>query len=247
MTDIVCPSGFAGTIRNMKAKEAQLLADKAKMKQGEAMNGLLAGCWLNTSSFGIYKDFATQGVNWRKVLVCDRFYALTRIRIATYGDPYFFKFRCENEACTLKKHQEWEVNLSELPVKALPETTKKHLLETGNRFEATLKDGRKLWFRLQDGEGEHAASLAVQEQKDLLVVAMRSRVLEVDGVDWANATKRDEFLGDMDMQELLDTVEKFDAVDGGVETNITVACERCDDEQVISLPFDTGFFLPRKK
>jgi hypothetical protein len=242
-TTIVCPSGLSGEIRGLKGKEGKLLADRSAARAGSTFEKLLSGCWLQTLDPGIYALPDGAALDWSKVLVADRFYALLEIRALTFGDDYAFAVQCKNAGC--RERFEWELSLRKLPVKPLSEAAKA-AFKAGNRFETKLpRDGRRVWFRLMTGGDEARAAAALKGGRDgMLLTALALRIVEIEGV--AERDKR-AFLEDMEMGDATALLDQFDAVDGGVETTIEVECPSCFNVQEIELPFEPGFFLPRAK
>ena len=238
---IVCPSGLSGEIRKLKGKEAKLLGDRAAARSGSMFDSILDGCWLRTLDPGIY-DLGEGQPSWSKVLVGDRFYTLLRIRALTFGEVYPFATQCSSAEC--RERFEWEINLSELPVKPLPESSKE-ALRAGNRLQARLESGERVWFKLLTGADEVRASKNLKTSRDgALLAALGSRIIEIEGV--AERQKRT-FLEDMDLDEMAALLDRFDEADGGVETSIEIECPHCYSIQDIDLPFGRGFFLPRAK
>lgn len=245
MSVIVCPSGLQGEIRGLKVKEANLLADRAGLKKGTALDNVLAGCWLGTLDAGPYA-WAEVGkpIDWSKALVCDRFYTLMRIRAETFGEEYAFKLQCTSNSCG--ERFEWELKLCDLPVKQLPESSRVTVLAGDNRFETTLDDGRRCWFALQTGANEVAAAAALRSASSrIIVTALASRIHEIEGVPKGIAVSR--YLDELGMREIFKLLELFDEVDGGIETDIDVECPSCGMEQSVSLPFGADFFIPKTK
>jgi hypothetical protein len=242
-TTIVCPSGLSGEIRGLKGKEGKLLADRSAARAGSTFEKLLSGCWLQTLDPGIYELPEGAALDWSKVLVADRFYALLEIRALTFGDDYAFAVQCKNAGC--RERFEWELSLRKLPVKPLSDAAKA-AFRAGNRFETKLpRDGRRVWFRLMTGSDEARAAAALKGGKDgMLLTALALRIVEVEGV--AERDKR-AFLEDMEMADATALLDRFEEVDGGVETTLEVECPSCLGVQEVELPFERGFFLPRAK
>src|SRR5512140_1005118 len=96
---ITCPSGLSGEIRGLKGKEGKLLADRSAARSGLLFDRILAGCWLATLDSGIYALDEGEALDWSKVLVADRFYALLQIRSLTFGDEYAFQVQCQSAGC----------------------------------------------------------------------------------------------------------------------------------------------------
>jgi len=240
-THIVCPSGLAGEIRGLKGKEGALLSDRNAARAGALFEKLLANCWLSTTDAGIYELPENGALDWSKVLVADRFYALLQMRARTFGDEYAFSVQCVNAAC--RERFEWTLNLQELPVVPLPDASKS-AFKAGNRFEATLpRDGRRVWFRLMTGADEARAAQALKAGRGAgpLLTALALRIVEVEGVPPHDKRK---FLDELELADAATLLDQFDAADGGVETDIQIECPACFGVQDIQLPFERGFFLP---
>ncbi len=240
---ITCPSGLTGTIRGLKGKEGKLLADRNAARSGATFDQILAACWLSTEDAGPYEALDKTPLDWAKVLVADRFYALLKIRALTFGDTYAFSVQCAAASC--RERFEWEIRLSELPVRTLPAETLA-AFQAGNRLETRLpRDGRKVWFKLLTGADEQRAAKAIKAgQGGLLQAALLARLVEVEGVA---SSERRAFLDELELADQVALLDRFDEADGGVETSIEVECPSCLSVQELDLPFERGFFLPRAK
>jgi hypothetical protein len=242
-THIICPSGLAGEIRGLKGKEGKLLSDRSSARAGATFEKILAGCWLSTTDPGLYELSDDGTLNWSKVLVADRFYALLQIRAQTFGDDYAFSVQCATASC--RERFEWTLNLQDLPVVPLTDAAKA-AFRAGNRFETALpRDGRKVWFRLMTGADEvRAASVLKAGREATLLTALGLRIVEIEDVP---DQERRKFLDDMEMADAAALLDQFDQADGGVETTIEVECPACLGIQDVQLPFERGFFLPTAK
>src|ERR1700755_725446 len=140
------------------------------------------GRWLATSDFGIYERPASGALDWSKVLVADRFYALLQIRALTFGGEYAFSVQCQSAGC--REGFEWTLDLDALPVRRLSDKAKAPF-KAGNRFETRLlRDGRKVWFRLMTGADEARAAAAMKGSRDgMLLVALAQRIVSIAGVE----------------------------------------------------------------
>jgi len=240
------PSGLAGEVRKLKGTEADVLADRKAARKGETFDKVLAGCWLKTEDPGPYRVADGGSVPWGKVLVCDRFLALMVIRIATYGPLYTFKAHCDERERGCGARFDWEVNLeTQLPIFDLPEDSRAAIREGRNRFNAEA-EGRRVVFKLQTGEDEwRAGKKLVENKSQLMTTALANRIVEVDGID---KRRIDAWVQDLDMDVQLDLMAQFEAVDGGVETNLEIECPECDRPFEVSPPFEgADFWLPRQQ
>jgi len=276
---IECPSGLIITIRNMKAKEMALLADdgsdedegrehvysRKKNKKAQRRNpitSILQGCVLEVNNVGSYPpDWATAGViatkdatgagrlSFPELLLADRFYALTRVRAATWGDGYEYRVRCKDKRCErYAKPFLWEIPLSDLETKALPEASRKRLTEKNLTFEMTL-GGKKAKFKIQQGLDEMSApDLTDIPRSQIFLSQCASRLIYVEGVDVTNFEDVMAFVGDLDMLEVRSATNLYDEVDGGIETNTMAQCPKCGMEFDVAVPFDgPSFLLPDRK
>jgi hypothetical protein len=235
-----CPSGLSGRVTHLAAGRAGILGDARAMRSGKAAEAILRACWVETLELGPYA-FERTAIDWGRVLAADRVFALLMIRVATYGETEELDVRCPQ--CGSKFV--WDLPLLELPVRPIPEESRAAIAAGRNRFEARLSDGRRVFFKLMDGRDQLRALETIQTQgEDLVVAAMKSRVLEVEGLE-KKETER--FIADLSMGEVELLLEAMDAFDGGVETAFDVYCPTCGAEWEIDLPLDLQrMFVPKK-
>jgi hypothetical protein len=244
MTEIItCPSGLTGRIRGMKVREERILTDRKLAKNGGQVEALLASCWEETLDPGPY-TFGERGADWGQVLQGDRFFALLKIREATYGPMYAFTVSCPADAC--RARIDWELDVNALPVRALPEASRAAFL-AGNRFETRLPDaGRRAWFRLFTGADERKLPQIRRTSGERFMSSVIGlRVLEIEGVE---AKDKRRFIEDeLSMRDADFLMDEFDRVGCGVETAIEIECPECFRSAEVELPFDGTFFLPGKE
>jgi hypothetical protein len=95
------------------------------------------------------------------------------------------------------------------------------------------------------GADEARAAAALKNGRDgALLTALALRIVEIESV--ADKDKR-AFLDEMEMADAAALLDKFEEVDGGVETTLEVECPSCFGVMEVELPFERGFFLPRAK
>ncbi len=164
--EIECPSGLKGKVRNLGGKDGRYLADREIQRQGTIVEYILKNCWMETIDPGPYKT-TVAGLDWSKVLQGDRTYALLQIRIATHGEMYPFKAQCANQNC-VRRRFEWEIDLEDLVVRALPEESKKTLVDGNNRFEIRVP-GTEETRKLTEGDKEDALVLPKKKSKKIVV------------------------------------------------------------------------------
>jgi hypothetical protein len=243
---VTCPSGLQGEIRKLRGSEGKLLTDRSLAKTGGFFEALAGACWTSTTDAGVY-PFVVVGdaqPDWRRVLMGDRFYMLIQIRIATFGDELALKTQCGFSAC--REPYEWELNLSDLPVRQLPSKSRE-LLRTQQPFVDEI-GGRKVAFHLPTGADDHKmTALRRQNNGNVgLIDAIAVRLTSIDGVKQDDRARR-RFLEEQSLDDLLALLERFDAVDCGVDTAIETVCSFCGGQSEMQLPFDAEFFNPRRK
>lgn len=240
---VECPSGFAGRVSHLAAGKAGVLGDARMIRSGKAGDVILKSCWLETTELGPYR-FERTAVDWSRVLTCDRVFSLLMIRIATYGETEELDMRCVQ--CGHKFV--WDLPLLELPVRPLPEATREAISAGRNRFETSLSDGTAVFFKIMDGKDQLRAAQLIQDQgDDLVVAAMKARVVEVEGVGKSGDPRLEDFLSSLSMGAVQDLIDEMDDVDGGVDTAFDVFCPSCQAEWEVDLPLDLQrMFVPQK-
>ncbi|MGO8992179.1 MAG: hypothetical protein ACLQVI_02545 [Polyangiaceae bacterium] len=238
---ITCPSGLAGTVRGMKVREEKILVDRKLAKSGGQLDELLSACWEDTLEPGPY-TFEGPRPEWGKVLLGDRFYALLRIRCATYGPEYAFAVTCSDARC--RARIDWEIDLRELPIRTLPESSRAAFLG-GNRFPTRLPDAdRHITFRLLVGDDEkRLPNLRRQAADRLLSASLAYRITEIEGVEPKDKRR---FVEDLSMRDAAYLASEFERVDCGIETSFEVECPSCLAVQRVELPFDADFLMPKQ-
>lgn len=252
--EVVCPSGLAGRIRGMIGKDYRSI-NKALARTGEGMTRILNACWVETTDPGIYRTNAAGNIDWNDAIVGDRLFALIAIRRAMYpGEPYPFDATCRERACRERIH--WQLDLAELEVKPLPETSRELLRAGKNEFSVDV-GGTTVTFAILTGREQGAAHKLVQKafrdaEKDskpsdiiLTLAARTKRVAALD--DDADYLDKVAWLEDLPSAEHRKLIRSFDRVDGGVNTTIEIECQQptCASVQEVELPFDASFLFPK--
>jgi hypothetical protein len=231
---------LSGEVRGLKTKEVNVLTDTSALRRNTTFDNMLASCWLATTDYGPYVSRDEGRLDWSKVLVGDRFYTMSRIRVATFGPEYDFPVQCTAPAC--RERFGWSINLDEMPVKKFDKESLDNFV-SHNRFEATLSDGTHVWFKLQVGADESKVARALRDRSRMVTASLAARIIEIENV---HPNDRIRWIDDLDMADALALIDTFDGVDGGIETQIEVECTACGNIMDIELPFGHQFFMPRK-
>lgn len=212
-------------IREMTGREEDLLASK-KTEGTKKMNELFVRC---IERLGSLTEKSQIAAAVPELLVGDRTFLMFAIRRVTLGDEYPFRHRCPN----CEKESLYMVDLSEIGIKEMPEPTKRS-------FDGKLPaSGKTYRFHLLCGRDE-ARLASVEDPEAKMTQAMQMRL---DMFDEKPATRDAlQALGLLDRNAMR---ERFDEVDGGVDTAVELACPKCDHDYSTDLDIgQTGFFFP---
>lgn len=241
--EITLPSGAKGRIRGLKGHEINIFANKAAARRGKTAQQILNNVWLETLDPGpLYKD----EVDWANAPQCDRFTALFKARVATFGADYEFRHTCGG----CGKHYTWGEDLEQRPVRPLPEESAE-TFKNGNKFTTSVVDDkgevRKVQFQLLtpklEGKIEQAQSLAPTEKA---TAALAQRIVAIEGVESGKGPIK-RFLADLDAGQLFELMDAMDEVDGGIETDCEVYCPHCGTVEDLELPLEREFWNPQRR
>jgi hypothetical protein len=249
-----CPSGLTGEIRKLKGKEANILADRKLARKGETYDQILKGCWVNTIDPGPYERYGVtvgeEKLPWGKILSCDRYYALTSIRINTHGPEYSFKVQCGSDGSSgCGKRFSWDIDISkDLDIYDLPKESRLKISEKNNEFKVE-KEGIVFTFKLLNGDDERRSNKLIQDRGDKLITsALEARIVSISKVE--NRRDHGKFLEDLDVNIQLELLDEFEKVDGGIDTSFEVECPNpaCGIQFEVSVPLEgSEFWLPHLK
>jgi hypothetical protein len=267
------PSTMVGDLKKLGGREIAQVAEQVD-GVGASDGGfasILGGCWVATLDRGPYpahafgaeatpigKPIRRKGhrpnqlvevkgdvPNWPRVLKGDLVAGLiflAQISI-TDGDDYPFDVPCQS----CGKPIPWEVKLSDLPVKVLPEESIAKI-RAGEPFE-TMMAGKKVLFDLQTAAAEEPVARLMKQtgrKVGTIVDVLAAQVRSIDGVG-ADLKARWAWLAELSLGELQDLQYAMQDVDCGVETEIGVGCGKCGYEQEVNLPLDRRLFSPRRR
>lgn len=235
--EITCPSGLTGIIRGMTVGEAGRMANRKAARRGDATDRILMGSWVETLDPGPYTLAKDGSLDWSKVLIADRFFATMMVRVATHGPDFDFRVQCE--AC--QQSIDWFLKLTDLPVKRVPKASLENFVN-GNRFETSV-GGKVVTFRLHSGKDELKVQRAARLAEDPLTAVLAHQIIEIQG-----EKNKIHWIKNLGLATGFELREKFDDVDGGVESDIDVVCDECGTEQAVDLPFGRReFWAPSRK
>lgn len=236
--EITCPSGLCGVLRGMRVKDEELFADRKLAQSGRVLSKLIESCWEQTLHAGPYSG---ENVVWGSALMADRTFLIIQIRIVSYGPEYTFQVECAN--CETKFDH--TVQLDQLSVSAVSDAGKA-CVRSGEPAKLTLKGGQEVLCRPLTGDDEEFfAGLPKNERAQILTYQLARKIVRIgEATHWHDVLEAVENLPAAVADDLWD---QTDALEGGVDTSIPVACPRCGAEPFVILPFEAGFFSSRKR
>ncbi len=122
------------------------------------------------------------------------------------------------------------------------------------RQEIVPNTGTKIWFSLPIGADEAKMAKLSRQKSELtenqMVASIAMRIRQIEGVTFRRGKRIEDalaYLEDFDLQKLAVLLDRFDALDCGVDTVIEVQCPHCQSIMDIELPFDENFFFKRER
>lgn len=231
-------------VREMTGNEEDILTDRKKLRNGSAINALLAACCKLTTepdpdsgdkpekpesaSLVLNQNIAkslTQG---------DRLTALLRIRQISYGNMYTFEYTCSE--CS--KKNSFKVDLSTVELKKMENPSLRV-------YDVTLPRSKDvLTFQISTGVEEmKMQKMSEQSPGSEATINLAARLVSVNGdtVSPINYLKK---LSVTDRQVYRDAVEK---VEGGLDLTMEPECLGCGAVTKMEMPIQESFFSAKSE
>ena len=210
-------------IREISGHEEDMLASK-KIPASRKMGTLLAKC---CTRLGPYTgDELEKQV--RNLPVGDRVLLLLRIRQITLGDEFPYRHECPE--CNYKGM--FTIDLNDMEVKAMPDPTQRI-------HEFDLSSGAHVRFHIMTGTDEERLS-DVMKESDKVTMTILARLDLLDG-----GLPTLEVIKDLGMKLRNELRDRFNEVEGGVDTSVEIECPRCEELVITELDItQQGFFFP---
>ncbi len=236
------PSGAIVKLRGLKGQEINTFANASAARRGRTSLQVLKSITIATIDPGPLYDGK---VDWDSAPQCDRFTALYHARNATFGESYSFRHQCSD----CRAPYEWEVDMSEVVVKPLPEESIANLLDK-NRFKTELvdNDGNNVpvVFQLMTPKLEKRIEKVTRmAPKDRATAALAQRIISIGDMTDKGDIKR--YLEDLDAGSIYDLTYDMDDVDGGIETTGEVDCPHCGHIEDVELFGRAAYWSPKKR
>ena len=211
-------------IREMTGYEEDILASKS-MPPAKKMGELMARC---VEAVGAVRDKDKIRQILKKLTIGDRTFLIFAIRRATFGDECPFDWTCPSCSET----GTYRVNLGEFTIKNMEDPTKR-------QFTVTTPKGRTIIFKTLTGEDEALMERAAKNTKDALSLALMTRIVQIDGQPASLPAIKSFSMADRNFIR-----NKFEEMDGGVDTSMDMVCKSCMTETKSEFDFQSGFFFP---
>lgn len=217
-------------IRPMTVHEEKILTTSRLVKSGQALDLIFQNC--------IKSD-----IDPAELLSSDRVFIMLWLRSVSYGNVYKFNLICQNTAC--QKRFEYEVDLSEHPIKEIEDP------EISEPFELTLPAMKyKIWFRLPRGKDEieiikmQNKPKKIDDTDDSIVHRLSSILSKVEDPNGQELPSNQfqafiESLVGRDASAIRKAIDEYDA---GVEDIQGIQCPHCDYEFDTAIPITESFF-----
>jgi hypothetical protein len=217
---VTLPSGKEVEIRKMRLSDQNIMVNPEYIRKGTTLDKLLEA---------VSGQSESELETW---LIGDRVFAMIYLRRISRGDIYSPKTTCPN----CKDRRSHEIDLSELKVQMLD----KEKVSENFEFELRLPEcGKKLTARLLTGKEEKQLRQIRREHPgELMTYLMMLRTVSIEDVRHKNIKWFEDLEGDAEYFR-----QKYDKRDCGVETEIELYCNACENVFDIELPFDKTFFF----
>ena len=234
------PCGYLGAdgklvtevaLREIRGHEEDMLASKTVpdwMKLGE----LITGC---TTRIGSITDRGQIAMAVKQLPAGDRAFLLFAIRRVSMGDILPFRSKCPTDKEECGAESLFQVDLKDLEIKRMADPTKRA------GYDGVLPSGSTIRYRILTGVDEEEIAKQQKSKDDTLSLQLLIRTELLNGKPPSLEDFKELSMRDRDYIRS----ELFDAIDGGVETDIEVTCPKCGVDFVHEVAVgEKGFFFP---
>lgn len=249
------PSGLQVEADKIKGKHAIRMAEKARSVVGTPYGLLievLAACTTSIVSPGPYPwiQEGAASLEWKRTVTADILVGVFQLRAGSFRRGGKYTFRVDCGMC--EKPFPWTLDLLDLPVKKIPEESRKILAADG-MHPLKLEDGRLVQFRLptaQDDEPLRRFLKTLKPPRKELSQVERAAisVREIEGLKpKPDLATRHAFFEELALDDCNDVVAAINKASGGVDTRIYARCDKCRTPRQVDLPFVGSFFYPQEE
>lgn len=221
-------------IKQMTAKEEDLLTSRSLLKKGIALDRLLQSVIMNSA------------INSSQLLVGDRNAVLVATRISGYGNDYVTKIGCP--ACAA--NQEYSFDLNELDIYGGHGLSPDEATDNGDGTFTTILPQTKVEvvFRLLTGSDEKALlnqmETARKNRRDENQVTRQLKLI-INSANGDETQKSINYLVEnMPSQDARHLRLVFKLAAPNIDMNQHFECNECDYNQELEVPLTADFFWP---
>jgi len=221
-------------IRQMTAKDEDILTSSALLKKGIAIERLLQNLIINRS------------ININKLLVGDKNAILIKARISAYGANYKTKVQCP--VCT--QYSENEFNLSDVIINNGHDAQSKDVTmnENGNFVFSLPKSEVSVEVKLLTGEDEKKLTIATEQRRKYNLPEtgwtdqLKTFIVSVN--DITDPAVIDRFIDNMPASDSRHLRKVYTEVVPNVDLRQNIICGQCYSESELEVPLTADFFWP---
>ena len=218
-------------IRQMTAKEEDILTSRTLLKKGVALNKVIENIIVD------------KRIDPSSLLVGDRNAIIICARVSGYGEDYNITLTCPS--CESKEDNVFNLNNADVNEAAnYREVGVVH--EGANIFSVNLhrlKDV-KVQFRLMDGADEQVLSKLARDGENFITKQMYRMIHSVNG-DTSLETIRS-LIENLPMIDSRIIRSAYKAANPNIELNYSFSCGNCSYEQELEVPITAEFFWPER-
>jgi hypothetical protein len=255
MTDVyAAPSRAKLRLRKIRGAELIMLSTARETGTTEGLagfSGVLSSCHEETVDPGPYRfvEVGAAKPEWARLLKGDVLGLFIHLRAISMPDREMYGFPVQCSKC--RDRYDWEIDLKrDLVVQELPDHSFQALRD-GKPLEHKLSDGTGLRFHLQTVSQEVEIAEFLKKEKratETIIDGLAAQAYSIDGCA-ADLRARWRRIAQLEMDELLELREVFDAADCGTDTAIQTRCPRktCGWIEDVTLPLDRRFFASTRR
>jgi len=230
-TSPLCDADFI-EIKEMTAREEDILTSRVLLKKGVAIDKVLDNCIVDSR------------VNQYEMLVGDRNTILLALRVASYGPEYTVKVTCPS--CS--ENQDYTFMLDQVNMKMMNNNP---VEQHRNLFEFKLPKSEDIVrFKLLTA-GEEADITKAQENykrvvksdvDNLVTSRMMRQIISIN-----SNSNRDfvaNYVGNMPIKDARAFRDHVDLIEPNVELKGDFSCKNCGDSAKLDIPMTVEFFWP---
>jgi len=218
------------TLREMTGYEEDILAND-NLPPMERFDRIIKQCVVSIGDITDRQQIAQIIDN---MVVSDRVYLLILLRRATLGDIFRMEFTCPQ----CKKKFTATVDLSTLEIK--------RPAEYQDEVEVELPSGKKAILEVYRGATERQLA-RLSKADNVLSIAILGRLKQLNGTPIDKSPTGLEIVKSLSYRDRMFLRNKFEEMEGGVDTTLEVTCPECGYEfQSILDPAQRGFFFPQE-